>query len=290
MRASAVPILAAVTLAACGGDGSTAPWLTDPGVDGHAKYLPLVGTAHDPSTHPSITCASCHPATTSSFRQPVCTGCHTQTETTSLHTSAATGTVLDDYSWTPPPASGVRWQRPRCLGCHPQGGVPDLVHDRYFPIGAGTPHDRTCGACHGDALEKENVAQLRCVTCHSSSAVKVRLPGPHATFLRADSYPAAPTAADCLRCHARAQVDRVASHGTRAGPSGFGPAGPWDGVHGTSGGAVNCFACHNARPPSLGGPGPGVPDRPWAQDWSIPASTANQTAATACRGCHGVKP
>lgn len=272
-------------LAACGGGQEPpADWLTYPGLEGHARYLPLLGSSHDPSKH-AITCESCHPGDT--FREPVCTGCHAQPETTALHTSGSTGKVLSSYTWTPPPGAGVPWRRPSCLTCHPKGGAPDVVHDLFFPIGEGTPHGRACSSCHADPLDKTNLAQLRCVACHGSDAVRVPLPGSHAKVLRAESYPSSPTAADCLRCHAGARVLRVADHERKAGPTGFGGAGPWDGEHGAQGARVNCFACHDARPPLLGGSGPGIASRPWAQDWKIPAATASQTAATACRGCHG---
>lgn len=296
MRAALRLLPLALSLAGCHG-GTDAPSVTYPEVAGHARYLPLLGTAHDPNRHPSISCDSCHPGDT--FREPVCTSCHGKAETDAIHTRTGTGAVLPGYTWTPP-GTGAAWSPPSCLaaGCHPRGGVPDIEHDVYFPVGAGTPHDRTCGACHADPLDKGNLATLLCVTCHAGVKVQVRLPGSHATLLRADAYPAAPTPADCLRCHDRAQVDRVARHGVRPGPAPYGPAGPWDGEasadcsrdrdackHGKPGTAVNCFSCHDARPPLFGGAGPGVPSRPWAQDWKLPATTAGQSEA--CRGCHG---
>lgn len=297
MKRAPLRLLAAVALLAACGEQTSAPSVTYPGIDGHAKYLPLVGTSHDPATHPSVTCEACHPGTT--FREPVCTGCHARADTTALHT-AASGAVLQDYAWTPPPSGTVAWQPPSCLRCHPEGGVTSAFHDRYFPVGRGTAHDRSCGACHGDPLDKANVSKLRCVTCHSSAAVAKPLPAPHAGLLRADSYPASPSPADCLRCHDLARVDRIASHGARRGPTGYGRAGPWDGdaaadcsvdrdacKHGKPGSAVHCFSCHDAPPPAFGGKGAGIPGRPWAQDWKIPATTAGQTGATSCRGCHG---
>lgn len=288
MRTAFILLPVALALGACGAAGDAdAPWLSYTGVDGHAKFLPLTGTAHDPATHPSVTCESCHPGST--FRQPVCTGCHGQSETTALHTSAVTGKVLEEYEWTPPPGGGVAWHRPSCLRCHPQGGVPDVAHQAYFPVGSGTAHDRACGTCHSDPLDKKSLSKLRCVACHGGATVAVPLPGTHATLLRGDSYPAEPTPADCLRCHAGGRVLRIAAHDERRGPSEFGPAGPWDGAHGATGTAVNCFSCHNAPPPLFGGRGPGIASRPWAQDWSIPATTAGQTDAGACRGCHGKK-
>lgn len=274
-----------LSLAACT-QPVDAPWLTNPGVDGHARYLPLAGSSHDPGLHPSITCESCHPGTT--FREPVCTGCHAESDTTAIHTSG--GTPISGYTWTPPPSATVAWQRPSCLVCHPGGGVSDFDHNRWFPLGAGTKHTvRSCTTCHSDPLDKGNLAKLRCVTCHGGSGVRAPLPGTHASLLLRDSYPAAPTPADCLRCHDQGQVLRVADHGKRNGPTDFGGAGPWDGDHGTAGLAVNCFTCHDAPPPLFNGKGAGIADRRWAQDWRIPALTAGQTADQACRRCHGVK-
>jgi hypothetical protein len=284
---TALRLLPTVLAVAACAPQTDAPWLTSPGVDGHAKYLPLAGSSHDPGLHPTIRCESCHPGTT--FREPVCTDCHKESETTPLHTSG--GRPISGYVWTPPPSAGGPWQRPSCLsaGCHPKGGVSDLDHGRWFPVGAGTKHTvRTCTTCHTDPLDKGNLSKLACITCHAGSAVARPLPGTHTLLLR-ESYPTSPTPADCLRCHDASQVLRIGSHGKLRGPTGFGGAGPWDGDHGQDGAAVNCFACHDAPPPLFNGKGAGVADRPWAQDWRIPAVTAGQTASTACRGCHGVK-
>lgn len=319
---SLLAALLLLALASCQETATEAPWLTYPGLDGHYRFLPLLGTSHDPSSNASISCAGCHPG--DSFTQPVCTTCHGQATTDGLHTylnGPSAGQLLAGYEWTPPPPAA--WRRPRCLECHPQGGIPDAGHHGFFPVADGTPHSRAslgraagafCAACHGDPLDKANVATLACVTCHAdASRVQAPLPGSHGNLLTLDSYPLVPAPRDCLRCHDGGQVDRIAAHGSKPGPAGFGRAGPWDGSaaecavnpdgckHGVApSGAptscnvaqpprwcVNCFTCHDARPPAFGGAGAGQPSRPWAQDWKIPATSANQTAATACRGCHG---
>ncbi|MBI5069165.1 MAG: hypothetical protein HZB56_13090 [Deltaproteobacteria bacterium] len=306
----------ALLLAACQKETVEAPWLTYPGLDGHARYLPLLNTSHDPNTQASVTCASCHPGTT--FTQPVCTGCHGQAATAGLHTSLATGQTIAGYEWTPPPPAP--WQRPSCLTCHPQGGIPDASHHSFFPVDEASSHSRAklgsaagsfCLACHSDPLDKANVQKLNCVLCHQGAGVQVPLPGSHATLLTVDSFPIVPTPRDCLRCHDGGQVDRVAAHGSLPGPPGFGSAGPWDSdpicgtdplrptegcKHGRQGSPVNCFACHDALPPAYGGTGPGLPSRPWAQDWNLPATSLGQTAGPtnargtarvhACAGCH----
>jgi len=317
-----LPAALALLLAACDQKTLEAPWLTYPGVDGHARYVPLLGTSHDPG---AVTCADCHPG--ASFTQPVCTVCHEKVATTSLHTGS-TG-VLAGFQFTDPPDPlknpPIAWQRPSCLAtdCHPRAGIPDASHHSFFPVGDGTPHSRAamgsaagsfCKACHREPLDKGNLATLECVTCHQNPAsVSAPLPGNHANLLTANSYPIVPTSRDCLRCHDGGQVDRVATHGSRPGPTGYGGAGPWDGSaaecainsdgckHGVAPTGtptacnvqplprwcVSCFACHDALPPAFGGALPGLTSRPWAQDWKIPATTANQAAATACRGCHG---
>lgn len=323
MSRSPLAALAALSLAAvaCEQKAIDAPWLTYPGIDGHDRYLPLLGTSHDPNLQASVTCSSCHPGDT--FTQPVCTGCHGQAATDGLHTLLATGQLLAGYAWTPPPSATVAWRAPSCLTCHPQGGIPNASHHGFFPVDDASAHSRAklgtaagsfCLACHADPLDKASLAKLNCVVCHQGAAVQAPLPGKHATLLTANAYPIQATPRDCLRCHDGGQVDRVAAHGSRPGPTGYGRAGPWDGdpvacggpdqgacKHGIPpGGApgscnvsppprwcVDCFACHDARPPAYGGAGPGLASRPWAQDWKIPASTANQTAAAACRGCHG---
>jgi len=302
-------VAAACALAACEKESVNAPWLTYPGVDGHLRFLPLLGTSHDPSTNASVTCGSCHPGDT--FTQPVCTGCHGQAATDGLHTVVSTGQLLASYSWTPPPnPPTVAWQAPSCLVCHPQGGIPDAAHHSFFPVADGTPHSRAnlgratgafCMACHNDPLDKQNLDTLTCVTCHASAAVQTPLPGNHSSMLTANAYPIVPRPRDCLRCHDDGKVLRVVDHGSKQGPPGFGRAGPWDSdtarcpansdKHGCPNTPVYCFDCHKGLPPLFGGTGPGLPSRPWAQDWKVPATSAGETGgcvsetATPNAGC-----
>jgi len=301
-----LPAALALLAAACQQKTVEAPWLTYPGLDGHARFLPLLGTSHDPNSAASVTCSSCHPGST--FTQPVCTGCHGQAATDGLHTLLATGQLLPGYEWTlPPPAP---WQRPRCLECHPQGGLPDAAHHTFFPVGAGTKHaTRTCLSCHGDPLDKQNVTKLLCGECHRSGvgfpAGAPTLDAAHALVVASpdgwDPVNARSKPQNCLRCHDGAAVKRIADHGKLPGPTGFGRAGPWDGVplhYGTLDAAVYCFDCHKAAPPGplFSGRGPGLTGRVWAQDWKIPATSASEQAGCvsetatperACCKCHG---
>jgi hypothetical protein len=243
-------LLPVAGLVACGAS-APAPWLTSPGIDGHAVYLPLRGTAHDPSGAASDTsCEGCHPGT--SFREFVCTGCHTAPLTDPLH-AAATGYVAGAVTSAD------------CYRCHPQGaGFAPADHARLFPIGTAA-HPSICGTCHTDLAARSDPSRLACVSCHQAR------PGFATAHANVRDYPVAVSAPWCLRCHADGQVDRVADHGRRAGPPGTG--GPGDGDHDT-----HCFTCHSMVPPYalFGGPGPGVPDRPWAQDWT----------QSTCRPCH----
>ena len=256
MRAFAA-LLPVLMLAACG--DTAQPWLTNPGIDGHAVYLPLRGTAHDPSGLASVTsCEGCHTGT--SFRQFACTPCHTRAATDPLH-PGVTGYVPGAVTSAD------------CYRCHPQGaGVAPASHGRLFPI--GTPaHPPECRGCHTDPAARNDPAKLACLSCHD------RLPGFAAAHAGVRDYPVAVTAPWCLRCHADGSVDRVAAHGRRAGPPGSGgdaatgTGGPGDGKHDT-----HCFTCHSMVPPYplFGGPGPGVTDRPWAQEWK----------QSTCTPCH----
>jgi hypothetical protein len=238
-------------LAACATE-TTAPWVTDPGIDGHAVYFPLSGTVHDPSGLASVTsCAGCHPGT--SFREFVCVTCHTATLTDPLHPGVSgypTGAATSAD----------------CYRCHPQGaGIAPADHGIFFPI--GTPsHPPLCGACHTNAQARSDPATLACASCHAGR------PGFTATaHAGVAEYGAivSVTSPWCVRCHADDQVDRVAQHGAQRGSAGT--AGSGDGRHGT-----RCFTCHSMIPPYFGGTGPGLPNRPWAQDWK----------QSTCSPCH----
>ena len=86
---------------------------------------------------------------------------------------------------------------------------------------------------------------------------------------RVKDYPIVLDPVWCVRCHPDGRADRIDLHGAQPGPPGR--AAPGDGDHDT-----HCFTCHTMVPPSFGGTGPGVADRPWAQDWK----------QAACSRCH----
>ncbi len=262
MRPVHAVALLALASSSCQPEGGEAPWLTYPGVDGHARFLPLAGTSHEPSATGLVRCEDCH-TTPETFTKFECTGCHTEPPTTALHTPAG----------APGPIAGYAWSTADCMRCHPQGGTSDAVHGVFFPIGKATKHTRTCRPCHPDPLDKKSLtgaAAPQCVSCHSDSLV---FPGPtlaerhvHATDpsrLPVLDYPPAPGAGDCLRCHDQSQVDLVALHGLRPGPAGLGGPGQVNGA-GAQVHDSHCFNCHPVR---------GRPSRPWAQDWKIARCT-----------------
>jgi hypothetical protein len=237
--------------AAAGCTAPEAPWLTDPGIEGHSAYFLLAGTAHDPGvTGATVTCEGCHPGTT--FKAFVCTTCHPPAATDPVHTGLAgyhTGTVTNAD----------------CRTCHPDGtGITSANHALFFPI--GTPsHPAVCTQCHTDPANRTDPSRLACAACHAQQA------GFATVHANVKDYPLSVTSPWCLRCHADSQVDRIAAHGRLPGAPGSG--GPGDGRHDT-----HCFQCHTMIPPLplFGGTGAGVPNRPWAQDWT----------QAACSKCH----
>jgi hypothetical protein len=249
VRASRVRVYAAgialSVLLSCG--EKTAPWNTDPGVDGHALYMPLRGTAHDPAGLSSATsCEGCHSGTT--FKTFACTGCHTAALTDPIHASSLAP------GYVPGAVTSAD-----CYRCHPDGaGIAPATHGLYFPIGTAA-HPPVCRMCHTDATARADPGKLACVSCHEAQ------PGFSTAHAGVRDYPVAVTAPWCLRCHASGQVDRIASHGRQSVAGGKrGGGGPGDGDH-----DAHCFTCHSAVPPYalFGGTGAGVPNRPWAQDW-----------------------
>ncbi|HEY7726694.1 MAG TPA: hypothetical protein VH880_15275 [Anaeromyxobacteraceae bacterium] len=259
-----------------------APWNTYPGWQNHTS-LPLQGSAHEPDPTDLTRvqgCDDCHGGDASgpftSFRQFDCTGCHG-----GWHAKALMDNVHAAKPPCPTPPASVpaapaeaqcyAWRSDYCLSCH-QKGEALLNHDK-FPVGPGTKHNRICSACHVNATDRANVtnAGLRCFACHSDTSV-FPLPTIADRHRRAGAvvldypvtFPAASTS-DCLRCHADAQVDRIAQHGRRRAANGE-SAGPGDGDHST-----HCFDCHDV----VGVAGP--PALPWAQDWK---------SATGCNKCH----
>lgn len=240
MRAGLAAAL--LTAAAVGCErGSSAPWLTYPGVDGHARYLKLAGTPHDPSAAGATAgCEGCHPGAT--FTQFECTGCHTEAQCAGIHQGAV---------------AGYAWASPSCYRCHPDGLGVVADHDtRFFPIGTAS-HPAVCTSCH-TSLADRTPATLACASCHLARA---GFAGKHAAVA---DYPAAPSGADCVRCHADDQVTRVADHAaTSAGapPVTYFPVSSGSATHTTT-----CLQCHTRL----------RTDKPWAVDF----------AAFECVTCH----
>lgn len=261
MRTAPVFTLAAsLLLAACGGSGQAPNGFTYPGLQAHEKYFPLMGTAHEPATSPPAAdfCSKCHAV--ASFRSPVnCRGCHFALADPLANPDSIHGTSVAGYV-------SARDQLPLrtdfCRDCHPlgQAGVTDAAHHTFFPVGAGTKHNRSCVACHGSA-NKQDVTALKCAACHQDPVTFPTFGTKHARVL---DYPAQnPTSIWCLRCHDGGQVDTIAGHGRQPGAAGRG--GPGDGDHDT-----HCFQCHTMVPPAAPFNGPasgGLPGRPWAQNW-----------------------
>ncbi len=260
--------LAALASSGCG-KGHDPGWLSDPAfpsLSGHDAYLRLAGTPHDPTAPGTgVACESCHPAAT--FKAFDCTGCHAPAATDGLHAGIAS------Y-----PAPGAATSAD-CYGCHPQGlGVmTPAAHEAYFTMGTAS-HPAVCTQCHGDPTQRAVLSTLRCVTCHEATPTSTGadLSTAHA---KVNGYPTTPTADWCLRCHADDQVHWIATHGAYPDPTGYEPgsAGPGlpDGKHSNAA----CFDCHTMVPPAFPNPtGTPVPNRPWAQDWSV--ASCNKL------GCH----
>jgi hypothetical protein len=216
--------LALLAAAACqGGDSATsAPWLTYPGVDGHSKYLPLAGTAHDPSAAgTTVTCTGCH-TDPSSFRMFQCTTtCHTSAVVTPLHTGLTDFTYGDQA----------------CYDCHRAGIAAPANHNTaFFPVGAGTKHAGIrCSECHTDLANPNDPHNFNCASCHQGLSPPLSAHGPvniqvpnnlggfdvlavgiltvH-TGQSTVGTPLSLTSESCLRCHADSQVDRVSAHST----------------------------------------------------------------------------
>jgi len=270
--APAVTLVASLLLAACGG-GQSPNGFTYPGLQAHEQYFPLMGTAHEPAQSPPAAdyCTGCH--ATTSFRDKVapvnCRGCHfgaAMTADPALNPDSIHGTAVAGYL-----SARDTGRTNFCRDCHPMGqsGMSDGSHHTFFPVGAGTRHNRSCVACHGSA-NKRDVAALKCASCHQDPAL---FPGFSTKHNRVLDYPAQnPTSIWCLRCHDGGKVDTIAGHGRLLGAAGRG--GPGDGDHDT-----HCFQCHTMVPPAAPFNGPasgGLPNRPWAQDWK----------QSACSKCH----
>ncbi len=195
MRPAAV-VAAAAALAAlassCQESGSTAPWLTFPGVDGHARWFPLAGTVHDPTAaSAAVSCESCHPGTT--FTEFDCVTCHTGPSTDPIHSG------VGDYTHT---SVG-------CYACHPDGSTAAPAnHDTaFFPRGAGSAHAGvSCSQCHTDRSHPDDPANFACASCHGGLA------GFATAHAQVAGVGGSTPSAQCLACHGDSQVDPVSDH------------------------------------------------------------------------------
>jgi hypothetical protein len=210
-------LLAAVLAAlawSCQENGSSAPWLTYPGVSGHVRWFPLAGTVHDPTAAgATVSCESCHPGNT--FAEFDCVTCHTADRTDPLHAG------VGDYAHT---SAG-------CYSCHPDGSIAAPAdHDTaFFPRGAGSAHAAVaCSQCHTDLRNPGDPANFACASCHGGLA------GFSTAHAQVAGVGAATPSAQCLVCHGDSQVARVAAHAFTIAPG--------SAIHDTA-----CLQCHTAR-------------------------------------------
>jgi hypothetical protein len=262
---------ALLAVAACqGGESATsAPWLTYPGIDGHARYLPLAGTSHDPSAAgTTVACTGCH-TDPSSFRSFQCTTtCHTSAVVTPLHTGVTTFSYGDQA----------------CYDCHRAGIAAPANHNTaFFPVGAGTKHAGIrCSECHTDLASPNDPRNFHCADCHRSLSPPLSAHDPvnipdglgvlavdiltvH-TSQNTVGTPLSLTSENCLRCHADSQVDRASGHSTSS--EAFSRS-----AHTEAG----CTTCHVAF----------RTDKPFAANFAAARSaTRGPPASPGCNVCH----
>lgn len=253
-------LLLTACAAACG-DEAAGPWLTYPGAEGHARWFPLLGTAHDvtaPGT--TVTCEGCH-TDPNTFIGPQCTtACHAQ------------GATDPDHAGVP----GYAYTTADCRRCHPTGaaaGAPDDHDVRLFPGAfAGSAHHDvgvTCTQCHTDLARPDDPARFACGTCHlqRDAALVTKHTDPAEAALRVRSTEISiADSATCLRCHADAQV-------TTAHPR-FGDGTP---PHEDA----RCLECHDVR----------RSDKPFGIDFGSDPRLASKLAAQqGCYHCHDSAP
>lgn len=229
-----LPTIAAVAASlalACSQGGDAAPSLTMPSRAGHAqRWFPIVAG----TPHATATCDDCHGAF-DTFAKFDCIHCHTGDHADEAALTTRHGAV-----------PGFQFASEACYGCH-QSGV-GVDHAKLFPIVAGTAHATAgCAECHVDPANRRT---LGCAGCHD-----------HEQAAMATAHAAVPDyafdSARCVRCHAEAQVDRVAAHL----PFGIAPGLKH------SGSRAACLTCHPAT----------RADKAWAADFAVKD----------CLACHG---
>ncbi len=237
-------------------------------------------------------CLTCHPANRApsttpphwdyarDFKQTSCVACHvTVGGTAALHDDQAGLATIHTSVATFASTVASLGLSAACLSCHAdgQGGAP-ANHEALFPRAAGTKHaGLACASCHTNPANRQDLTALACLTCHQGLTGAGAYPGTHQTAGAAilltttctggtsATVPIAPTGADCLKCHADAQVDLVGAHPADRNTFGTGP-------HTGAG----CLTCHVAL----------RADKPYpAADFTKP-SPASQSSA-GCATCHG---
>jgi hypothetical protein len=231
--ASFALVAAALSLATCGGGGSSGKTFV------HAAKFVVSGS------HQTLACSDCHDPSKPTFSLAGggvdCLHCHTQTAVQPAH-SGVGGFAYDNAS---------------CIGCHKNGtGLPPNHDAQLFPVTSTSHAAVACSQCHGATRAP---ADLQCASCHD-----------HDQATMATKHAAIPSVVEgitnyqwssgfCVRCHADGQVNRISSH--PRDQSGInGNHQPWClNCHGimrtdkawgadfTRTSSANCDACHTAR-------------------------------------------
>jgi len=271
---------AALLLHGCA-EGSSAPSVTMPTVDSHARSFPIsLGDMHGAATgQVTPDCNACHKdkitgLPSPSFTQFTCTGCHVPAPTI-MHDDLG---ALDTFHRASPAVAAhtaktgqpYDQQDASCRACHPQGIREAVDHAGHFPLphrdAAGTTVAR-CADCHVQRATGQYQV-MGCASCHphdlaANTTAHAQVPDfvplpAGATQAQKDAASAA-----CARCHGDGVVPvKVAEHAGRS--AGFQVGGA--AVH--TGQGARCLDCH----PALSAD----PLKPLAADFKV----------TSCVGCH----
>lgn len=195
-----------------------------PEVDRNTGLKPETHEPHFPianGTHAGIDCNACH-GDFDTFKGFTClsAGCHSPADTDPRHGSVG----------------GYHYDSLACLSCHPrgEGDGPGVDHTKYFPIGAGTKHEKSgCAQCHTNPSNRADIGGCASEGCHGQAETM-------ASHTPVGTYEW--KGEKCVRCHADAQVDRVAAHKPVR-------------IIGT--GHRKCLGCHTQS----------RMDKPWGADW-----------------------
>lgn len=240
-----------------------------------ASHLKFPIKAASPSH--GTTCLQCHGALRTD--KPWGAQWKTYACATTCHAPAGSAAVVGHPQTVCDPAhagmTGYAYATTACHTCHPDGtGGAPANHPSLFPIGTGSAHAGvTCSQCH-TSPNRQDVNALGCAAsaCHvaaTSLAARHGTIGGAAILVvhtgkNTTGPPLTLTPANCVRCHADSQTDRVASH--NRGDSGFGGDGA--GSHRGAG----CVTCHDVK----------RTDKAWATNWKV----VNGGRAGRCSVCH----